>query len=278
MGKRFGLIGHPVAHSMSPQMHNDAFRACEIDADYEAIDVEAGDLEEVMEKIRIGVLDGVNVTIPHKVAIMSFIDEIDREAERIGAVNTIVRNNGKLVGYNTDGAGYMQSIEPYLPSNLHDINVLVIGAGGAARAVCASFLGAGVSSLVVANRTKEKADTLLNLISTKQDQTNAMTLSEAEKGLERFDIIVNTTSVGMSPYTEQKPISLTKLKDKAIVSDLIYNPLETAFLKEAAERGAITVNGVGMFVNQGALSFEYWTGIKPDRKRMTNIVLKTLGG
>ncbi|WP_368504874.1 shikimate dehydrogenase [Alkalihalophilus sp. As8PL] len=278
MGKRFGLIGHPVEHSMSPVMHNDAFRSCQIDATYEAFDVGAGDLEEVAEKLRSGELDGVNVTIPHKVAIMNFLDEIDRDAEVIGAVNTIVRKGEKLIGYNTDGAGYWESLVSYLPHDTSALNVLVIGAGGASRAICAAFLNAGVAHLVVANRTEEKAATLLNLINTKQQSTEACSLAEAKTKLDQFDVVINTTSVGMSPHTDQLPLSLDKLKKEAVVSDLIYNPMETAFLKEAKAKGAKTVNGVGMFVNQGALSFEHWTGVKPDRTRMTNIVTDKLGG
>ncbi|WP_100372215.1 shikimate dehydrogenase [Bacillus sp. FJAT-45037] len=278
MGKRYGLIGHPVGHSMSPLMHNEALLALGLDAVYEAFDVREQALAPFMTKLRNGELDGINVTIPHKVAVMDFLDEVDEVARQIGAVNTIVKEDGKLVGYNTDGVGYWQSVEPFITTPYEQQRVLIIGAGGAARAVTTAFLQAGVGQLIVCNRTVEKAVALLNRLNTQHVTTDAWSLKKAETELERFDIIVNTTSVGMSPNIDDQPLSLQRMKCEAIVSDLIYNPLETAFLQEAKQRGATTINGLGMFVNQGALSFQYWTDQAPDRMRMTDSVIKKLGG
>lgn len=277
MGKLFGLLGHPVGHSMSPLMHNDAFVALGIDNYYQAFDVASERLEKAVVGMKALGISGFNVTIPHKVAIMEFLDEIDGEAKTIGAVNTVVNENGRFVGYNTDGQGYLDALlEDISEETLHQANVLIIGAGGAARAIVTVLSSFGTKRLVICNRTVEKAEVLAKECSQKTE-ISTMTIADAEAALEQFDVIVNTTSVGMSPNIDAKPISLEKLKEDALVSDLIYNPLETALLKEAKQRGGKTQNGVGMFVGQGALAFKKWTGVEPNRLRMKDIVIKQLG-
>jgi len=277
MGKLFGLLGHPVGHSMSPLMHNDAFVALGIDNYYQAFDVAPERLEKAVVGMKALGISGFNVTIPHKVAIMEFLDEIDGEAKTIGAVNTVVNENGRFVGYNTDGQGYLDALlEDISEETLHQANVLIIGAGGAARAIVTVLSRFGTKRLVICNRTVEKAEVLAKECSQKTE-ISTMTIADAEAALEQFDVIVNTTSVGMSPNIDAKPISLEKLKEDALVSDLIYNPLETALLKEAKQRGGKTQNGVGMFVGQGALAFKKWTGVEPNRLRMKDIVIKQLG-
>lgn len=277
MGNLYGLLGHPVGHSMSPLMHNDAFKQLGMDHYYQAFDVVPERLEEAVVGMKALGITGFNVTIPHKVAIMDFLDEIDEEAKTIGAVNTVVNENGWFVGYNTDGQGYLDALlEEIDEEALHQANVLIIGAGGAARAIVTVLSRFQTKALVICNRTIEKADVLKKECSQKT-KIETLTIAEAEAKLEQFDVIVNTTSVGMSPNVEAKPISLEKLKENALVSDLIYNPLETALLKEAKQRGCKTQNGVGMFVGQGALAFQKWTKVCPDRTRMRDIVIKQLG-
>ncbi|KYG31998.1 shikimate dehydrogenase [Alkalihalobacillus trypoxylicola] len=278
MEKLYGLLGYPVGHSMSPSMHNKAFEDLKVAARYMAFEVEPQNLQNAVEAIRSLQLGGCNVTIPHKVEVMNYLDEIDEEALEIGAVNTIVREGNKLIGYNTDGRGYLQSLLEVLTGELSEKQVAIIGAGGAARAVVTALKNNHTKRIVVANRTIEKAEQLLNRLHSPVSLLEAQEIKTVESNLEQFDIVINTTSVGMSPQVEQTPICLDKLSNKSIVSDLIYNPIKTKFLTEAEAKGATILNGVGMFVNQGALSFEYWTKQSPNRKLMTKTVLQQLGG
>lgn len=273
----FGLLGHPVGHSMSPLIHNDAFQALGIEAEYHAFDVESKAVKQAIEGIRALGIVGCNVTVPHKVAVMDYLDEIDEEAQLIGAVNTIVNDNGRLIGYNTDGRGYVESLLE-LVRMFQEKRVLIIGAGGAARGIVTSLLKEGIAELAITNRTLKKAESFNVLANQFNTNLVLLTKEEASSQTNEFDIIINTTSVGMSPHVNELPLSLNAVKEHAIVSDLIYNPIETSFLKVAKKLGAQPLNGVGMFVNQAALSFEYWTGKKPNRKRMEQLVLQQLGG
>lgn len=277
MGKLFGLLGYKISHSMSPIMHNDAFKVEQLPHHYQLFDVDPEKLKDAVCGIKALNIAGFNITIPHKVAIMEYLDEIDETAQMIGAVNTVVNDNGKLIGYNTDSDGYLTSLLEVTGDRLKNMDVLVIGAGGASRAIVYSLAKYGVKSLVIANRTIEKAETIA------QDckhfmQIKTSTMKESEANLVNFDLIINTTSIGMSPNIDESPIEINELKENAVVSDIIYNPLKTKLLQDAEAKGATILNGVGMFVGQGALAFEKWTGIKPDRKRMEQIVLQQLGG
>lgn len=209
---------------------------------------------------------------------MDFLDVIDDEAKQIGAVNTIVNDRGRLIGYNTDGRGYVESLLEESGDQLGEKRVLVIGAGGAARGIVTALVRHGVAHVTITNRTIEKAVPFLDIARSMNTKAEAMERAEAEYRLNEYDILINTTSIGMSPHVDESPLSLENLLPGKIVSDLIYNPIETAFLKEAAIRGATTINGVGMFVNQAALSFEHWTGQRPNRQKMKQLVLDTLGG
>lgn len=274
--KKFGLLGHPVGHSMSPIMHERAYEQLDLEASYQAYDVAPEKLEEAIQRMRKEGIAGFNVTIPHKVAVMDFLDEIDEEAKQIGAVNTILNQDGILTGYNTDGRGYIQSLRS-LVGDLKKHRVLVLGAGGAARAVVAVLLQHDPQSIVIANRTEEKAETLINLFThTTEVDLRSSSIAKAAARLEEYTIIINTTSVGMSPHVEDMPISLERLSSQTVVSDLIYNPLETRLLKEAKKRGATTDNGVGMFVQQAILSIQHWTGLTPQEQPMRKSVLEQL--
>lgn len=278
MGKLYGLLGHPVGHSMSPVMHNCEFRELGLSHHYQAFDLSPEQLEDGVEAMKILDVQGFNVTIPHKVAIMPLLDEIEQEALEIGAVNTVFKSGGKLIGTNTDGRGYLMSLLSVTgEKSLQEKRILVIGAGGAARAVAVSICRSGVASLTIANRTIEKAEELSSVCN-KYARTVATSLSEAETTLSNFDIVINTTSIGMSPYLNHIPLKLDQLKAGTVLSDLIYNPLETQWMKEGKERGAVVDNGVSMFVEQGALAFEKWTEVAPNRQRMRRTVLKELGG
>ncbi|MBM0064279.1 shikimate dehydrogenase [Alkalicoccobacillus gibsonii] len=275
MKKVFGLLGHPIGHSMSPIMHEAAYKNMNKEATYVGFDVAPDQLEQAVKGIRALGISGCNVTIPHKVEVMNYLDEIDEEARQIGAVNTIVNVNGYLKGFNTDGRGYIQSLLTVTES-LTQKNILVIGAGGAARAVISAMAAHQPSKIVIANRTEEKAQILADMFKDVSASIQVLSVLEAEKQLGDFSIIINTTSVGMSPNVADQPISLKNLAEGSVVSDLIYNPLETVLLKEAKQKKAHTLNGVGMFVQQGALSIEHWTGHFPDILPMQEVVLSQL--
>ncbi len=276
MKKLYAVIGDPIAHSMSPAMHNEWFRAYNMDAHYHALRVKRKDLADAVKGLKAIGIAGFNVTVPHKVAIIPFLDGLDPLAEAIGAVNTVKNENGRLIGYNTDGSGYLKGLLSDYPS-IHDKKVLLIGAGGAARAIYFTMASEGVKSIDIANRTIEKAKKLRDDCPY-EVQTEVLSLDRAEEKLEAYDCIIQTTSIGMAPDTGAEPLKLHRLKKDAFVSDIIYNPPETKFLRSAVEKGAKVQNGLNMFVYQGALAFEKWTGIFPDVEPMKQIVLEKLGG
>ncbi|WP_409270734.1 shikimate dehydrogenase [Neobacillus sp. SCS-31] len=276
MKKLFGVIGNPIGHSLSPQMHNDLFSLYGIDAHYHPFLVEQGRLREAVSGLKAIGAAGFNVTIPYKTEIMPLLDWIDPLAKEIGAVNTVVNKDGKLAGYNTDGPGFLKSLEEGFPK-LEDPAILVIGAGGAARAIYFTLEKTNPAVIDICNRSLPKAESLVG-----ESQTGvpsrALSIEEAAEKINEYTIIIQTTSVGMHPQPGVSPIGLDGLNKQAHAADIIYNPSETEFMKQARLRGAKTLNGLGMFVHQGALAFELWTGIKPDTDRMRKTVLKQLGG
>lgn len=276
MKKLFAVLGDPIAHSMSPIMHNDLFAFYQMDAHYHPFLVKKDDLKTVVEGLKAIGISGFNVTIPHKSDIIPLLDEVDELALSIGAVNTVVNKNGRFIGYNTDGPGFLRGLEPYI-SSLSGKKVLVIGAGGAAKAIYYTLAKNKPAIIDIANRTVHKA---VELIDTCPFETSskALSLEEAGNQLGNYDLIIQTTMIGMSPKITDQPIELDHLAKNALVCDIIYNPLETLILLEAKKQGARTQTGLDMFVYQGALAFELWTGIFPDIQRMRENVLEQLGG
>ncbi|MEP9406962.1 shikimate dehydrogenase [Peribacillus frigoritolerans] len=277
MKKIYGVMGDPIAHSMSPDIHNDAFEKENIEAVYHHFHVTKEGLNDAVKGMKALGIEGFNITIPHKTSIIPFLDEVDELALAIGAVNTVVNKNGRFIGYNTDGKGFFKSLCDEISGDIKAKKTLVIGAGGAARAIYFTLVKEGVKQVDIANRTKERAARLVS--DCPYDKVSkALSIIEAEESLSQYDLIIQTTSSGMSPELDHSPLKVDQLKTGAIVSDIIYNPLQTKLLREAGEKGAETQNGLGMFINQAALAFEIWTGIMPDTARMTDIVLNKLGG
>jgi len=273
--KLIGLLGHPVKHSKSPQMHNHMFRLMGLNNSYLAFDVEINDLAKAIAGIRGLQLKGCNVTIPHKVDVMKYLDEVSEEADQIGAVNTIVNDHGKLIGYNTDGEGYVRSLIEEAGIDPNGKSVLILGAGGAARAISYTFFQYGIKQLFIINRNRDKAE----ILKQKLDSTykiNICSVEDLKDLLDKVDIIVNTTSIGMHPNIGETLIKKEWIKASHLVSDIIYNPLETQLLKDAKEQGATTHSGLGMFVYQGVIAFEKWTGMSPDPTEMKKAVLEAL--
>ena len=279
--KLCGLIGDPVEHTMSPAMHNAAFRELGIDFLYVPFRVKKEELGKAIEGMRALNIKGLNVTIPHKVAVVQFLDELDPLAEKIDAVNTIVNDNGRLKGYNTDASGFLQAllergIEPEGKS------VVMLGAGGASRAVSFILADRG-AHLAILNRREELswAEDLAGRISQifgKEVKALELDRENVVKALGKADILVNATSVGMSPNADQTPVAFDRLKSGLVVFDIVYNPIKTRLLREAEIAGSKTIGGLDMLVWQGALAFEKWTGVKAPVKLMKEEAMKLLGG
>jgi shikimate dehydrogenase len=257
-----GLLGHPVAQSKSPIMHNASFRKLNLPYAYAAFDIPPAKLQEAMNSFRTLQFRGANVTIPHKEAIIEYLDDISDEAKSIGAVNTLVNDAGRWIGYNTDGIGYIRSLREEMNLSLDGLNVLVLGAGGAARAIGYSLLKANVASCWIANRTTERAEQLAKQLCS-YGNTTSLAWNEIPNRLPGMDVVINTTSVGMYPYEGESPLDsawIRHLPEHSIISDLVYNPITTRLLREASDRGLRVHGGLGMFIYQGAYAFEYWTG------------------
>lgn len=273
--KLYGVIGSPIAHSMSPHIHNDAFKQMDYNAHYHAFHIEPDELEDAVKGMKALGVSGFNVTIPHKEAIIPLLDEVDEAARSIGAVNTVVNRDGVLIGYNTDGKGYVEALKEV--TMLKNKRVLIIGAGGAARAIFYTLAKEGNIQIDLYNRTASKAVELIQEFSLNH-LAKGISSKEAVNRMKDYDVVVQTTSVGMFPYTEESPFPLINIKEGAVFSDIIYNPIETRLLRDAKALGAVTQNGVSMFAYQAAFAFEHWTGQLPDTDRMKNIVKVQLGG
>ncbi|MFT8322369.1 MAG: shikimate dehydrogenase [Bacillus sp. (in: firmicutes)] len=274
--KKYVVIGDPIQHSMSPVMHNDLFQFYGMDAVFEPIHIKKGMLKEGLQQLREMNVEGFNITVPHKTDLIPFLDELDPLSEAIGAVNTVVNEAGKWIGYNTDGSGYLRGLLAEL-TTLHDKKILMVGAGGAARGIYLTLAHHGVGQMDITNRSLDKAYQLKKNCPYTVE-TEIVDKKAAEENCGKYDLIIQTTSIGMSPNVEEVPLDISNINNNAFVSDIIYNPLNTKILQAAKNKGAKTQNGVDMFVLQGALAFEKWTGIFPDIERMKRNVLKQLGG
>ena len=256
-----GVIGHPIEHSMSPPMHNNAYKQLNMDYVYVAFHVQPENIEKLINSSKTLDIKGLNVTIPHKTTIIPYLDEIDETAEKIGAVNTIQFKNGIAKGYNTDGIGAIKSIQEH--TTLQDKNILIIGAGGASKAISFTLINENINSLTIANRSQNNAENLINNIKKQTEFTNInyQQINNVDEILNQTDIIINTTPIGMYPNHQVKPpIKTDNINNKHVIMDIIYNPLETQLLKQAKENGATTINGTSMLINQGLESFKIFTG------------------
>lgn len=270
-----GLIGHPVEHSFSPPMHNAAFEKLGMDYAYVAFDVSPDDLKSAIDGAKSLNIKGVNVTIPHKIEVMKYLDEIDEVAALIGAVNTIDFKDMK--GYNTDGIGAVRAIEE--ATSIKGKNVVIAGAGGASRAISFYIAKYGADKLTILNRNVEKAQKLASdvLDSNLIGSVEADSISEISSCLRQADILINTTPVGMHPNVDDEPVaSASDMHEGLVVFDAVYNPNETVLLKEAIKAGAKPVYGIKMLLYQGAESFKIWTGNEAPVDVMEDALRKTI--
>ncbi|MEK3903097.1 MULTISPECIES: shikimate dehydrogenase [unclassified Paenibacillus] len=271
-----GVMGDPIAQSKSPLMHGAALQALGLSGAYVPLHITPDKLGDAVQAIRTLGFRGVNVTIPHKVAVMEYLDRLDSSAVDVGAVNTIVNDNGILTGFNTDGIGYVRSLKTEAAPDLTGTRILVIGAGGAARGIVSALLKEQAASVLIVNRNEERARQLADSFSSRGSLCGAG--MDAVPGvLGSMDIVINTTSVGMYPHMEDMPIDPSGLHEGMIVSDLIYNPLHTRLLTESLKRGCTVHGGLGMFVYQGAYALEYWTGLVAPAAIMRQTIADCLG-
>ncbi|CEG23025.1 Shikimate dehydrogenase [Planococcus massiliensis] len=270
MKKWYAVIGDPIAHSLSPFMHDLWMDEHGVDASYIPVHVKPARLKESFDALKTLGVGGFNITLPHKQAIVPFLDELDETAIIMDAVNTVTFDGQSYKGWNTDGDGFVRSLMTEQIA-LHE-KVLIIGAGGAARGIAFALKRANFHDVSIANRTYQRAEELAAATG-----SEAITMQDAEKSLGDFRIIIQTTSVGLAEG-EALPLSLDQIQPDSLVADIIYTPLETPFLKAAKEKGCRILNGVGMFVYQGAIAFEKWTGIRPDTEKMIHIITDKLGG
>ena len=264
MTKFVGLIGYGLKHSISPQFQQAAFDYLGLDIRYEIWETNKDDLSKMVEGMRDASKLGANVTIPHKEAVLPLLDDVDNDARRIGAVNTIVNRGGKLTGYNTDASGFMRALRDDGAFSPRNKRVVLLGAGGAARAVGFALVDAGVRSLIILNRSVERGRALAWDLKVSDTEVVALSWKDGNTltALAECDLLVNCTSVGMKDGSGEgkSPLGIGLIPKRALVYDVVYNPLETPLLAAAKRAGARTLGGLPMLVYQGAASFELWTG------------------
>ncbi|OCL26921.1 shikimate dehydrogenase [Orenia metallireducens] len=275
-----GLFGYPVEHSFSPAMHNSAFKERNLNSLYLPFAIKPENVEEAVKGIKALNLRGVNVTIPHKQAVIPYLDELSEEAELIGAVNTIENRDGRLIGYNTDGRGFIRSLKEEGDFEVKGKKALIIGAGGAARAVVFQLVLEGIDKVYISDLDQELAQTLADDVNNRVDSAKVVVISskKVDETVVKVDLVVNATPVGMYPKVDVKPVvSAEVLHKNLVVYDLVYNPVETVLLKAAKKAGAKAVSGLGMLLYQGAIAFEIWTGVDAPIKVMRAALEEKLG-
>ena len=260
----YGVIGHPLTHSLSPTMQNAAFSEKGLNATYLAFETKT--LEDALKGMRALGIKGMSVTIPHKSSVIPLLDKVDDLAKRIGAVNTIVNDQGRLAGYNTDALGALEALEE--KTEVFGKTCLILGAGGAARAIGYILKEHGVD-LTLANRSRGRGEALADFLE--------CAFIPLEKVTDvQVDLLIQTTSVGMRPHDKESIVSSDALNPGTVVMDIVYNPIETKLLSIAKGRGCVTVNGLGMFIRQGAEQFRLWTGLEAPVEAMRSAVEKAL--
>ena len=267
MTGRLGIIGTPLAHSISPAMHQAALDHYALDMTYEAWEVPIGGLQNFFREMRTSDtgIQGCSITVPHKELAIEFLDETSEDARRAGAVNTVVNTQGRLSGYNTDGAGFLRALQSEAGVSPAGKRVLILGAGGAARGVLMALSALDPSSITIANRNSDRANNLVKQLK-RQSKGRADAMSLTDRKLPdtalNADLIIQCTTVGMrhGPDEGGLPLAAAHIPPTALVYDLVYNPAETPLMRVAAACGAQVLGGLSMLVHQGAIAFEMWTG------------------
>ena len=267
LNKFAGIIGYPLSHTLSPSMHNFIYQKLGIDVEYKKWEISPNNLKSHIEKINNENFIGANITVPYKEKIVPLLDEIRNEAKFTGAVNTIVKNNNKLIGYNTDVYGIEQTLDIKLKNDVIN-NAVIFGAGGAAKAALFVLLQRGLNNLTIVNRTKSNALKMISKFNNVNCDQTIITLNEKSQiksACLSADLIINTTILGMknSGYEDISPIDSTFIDSNSVIFDMVYNPTKTPLIKIALERNANIIEGLNMLVYQAIKSIELWTGIRP---------------
>lgn len=293
MSKLVGLIGYPVRHSISPYVQQAGFDYYQFDIRYELWETPPQEVASAVKGLREPQKLGANITTPYKEKVLPLLDELDEAAELIGAVNTIVKRDAKLIGFNTDAIGFIDALDKEGHFDAKGKKAVILGAGGAARAVCFALVNKGVESLTIVNRTFERAEALANSLRAcirdsslcPQGLGPEITASQwrdtnISQALERSHLIVNCTTIGMKHTSQegQSPLRMEMIPKGVLVYDLVYNPSPTPLLQLAEKAGARTLGGLAMLVYQGAASFELWTGAKAPLDIMFNKAKEILTG
>jgi shikimate dehydrogenase len=272
-----GVIGDPIEHSLSPTIHNAAFDHLKLDFVFLAFRVKAADLENAVQGMRGLGIHGLNVTMPHKSTVIGYLDKVDSTVKFLGSANTILNNDGVLSGFNTDGVGALKALREN-GAGLSEKKVLLLGAGGAAKAIAFS-LAEEVGELAILNRAAEKAKELaeaLGRIFNKKIVGGSLSSDAIAKNLQDSDVLINATSVGMHPEANQSIVAPQWLRSDLTVMDIVYNPVETKLARDAKAAGAKVISGVEMLIYQGAASFEIWTGCSAPVEVMRRAALSKL--
>lgn len=278
--KVIGIFGYPVSHSLSPLMQNAAIEALGLNYIYIPFEVKPEELERAVNGIRALGITGVNVTVPHKEAVIPFLDEADEDAKLIGAANTILNKNGRLIGYNTDSPGYIRSLREDAGFDPKGKSIIVIGAGGAAMGIIAGLFSHDASEIIMANRTIEKAEQIRVNYTERyrhksiQIKTAPLSYLKDPRILSSVDLIVNTTSMGLEGMAPD--VDFASTSPHVLISDIVYKPAVTPFLKQAQDAGRKTLGGLGMLIYQGAISLEIWTSQKAPIDVMKNSLMPFL--
>ncbi len=268
---KLGLIGYPLGHSLSPKIHGAALASCGLKGEYALFPVHPDDqhgLKDLLDKVRTRQIHGLNVTIPHKQNVIQFLDELAPAAGAIGAVNTIYLRGEKLIGDNTDAAGFLSDLKRFIGNRKLgvDKSALVLGAGGSARAVVYALINDGWNVTVAARRVEQAQQLAQSFLDRQLQIANYESLNLQTFQLSNAQLIVNATPIGMLPNVNQSPLpDKIKLPPDLFVYDLVYNPRETKFVREARTQGLNSITGLGMLIEQAALAFEIWTGCSPAR-------------
>jgi shikimate dehydrogenase len=278
VSKIYGVLGYPAKHSLSPLMHNAAFKALKINAEYKIFEVAPADLEKFIRTLPEQNISGVNVTIPYKEKVIPFLDSISEEAKLIGAVNTIKVSEDRLEGFNTDGEGFLRDISEIFDFNPTDKTIAILGAGGASKAVSVYLAKTKPKKIAIYDIDKDKLAALIEHLKDCCRDTDFVAADSIEElGIRESDLLVNATPVGMKE-TDPSLVEEKFLHKDLLVYDLIYHVKETKLLKDARKKGCRTAGGLGMLLGQGIISFKIWTGKNPPKEIMKQALLKALPG
>ncbi len=278
--KMIALLGNPLRQSFSPRMQNEAYEAAGLDYHYFPVEVENDHLGDVINGLKYMNFVGFAVTKPNKIEVIKYLDEIDELAEKMGSCNTIVNNNGKLKGYNTDGEGFVRSLLNETDCKLEDSVFFCFGAGGAGRAICSTLAFRGAKKIYIVDKFEESSQSLVEDINTKfapvAELVDFENVEEINKKVSSSNVVINASGIGMYPHLDEVPVSKESLNSSQICFDATYNPLKTKFLVEAESIGCKILNGIGMVINQGVIQYSLWTGLPEPIETFTKSIEKII--